>query len=143
MDSAERFEHSRSAIEDFAIRTLSVIDSDFGRLEYLSSLKDPATGQYVHAGLQRVYGEISVQCALEQCHEELFTRILETPLGDQETDLQRHFRAMGNNPTARQDWGRPGFYQSLCPAGMPNYLSELFRSNLNVLVSACSDLPVQ
>ena len=140
MDSAERFDQSRPAIEDFAIKTLSVIDSDFGRLKYLSSLKDPATGRYEHAGLHRIYGEISAQCALEQCHAELFTRILETPLESQETDLRRHFRAMGNNPVALRDWGRPGFYQSLCPAGLPSYLCDLFRSNLSALVSGSSDL---
>jgi len=129
-------------IEDFAMKTLSVIDSDFGRLLYLSSLKDPKTGRYEHAGLEKIYGEVSVQCALEQCHAEMFTRILETPLEEQETDLQRCLSATGTVRIApMESWGGSSFLESLCPGGMPNYLNDLFRSNLNALVTSSSNKP--
>jgi hypothetical protein len=74
----ERFQQSRCVIEDFTSRTLAAIPSDFGRLYYVSSLKDAAGGRYRHDGLVEVYSESSVQEALESCHEELFSRLLLT-----------------------------------------------------------------
>ena len=88
MESLERFRQSRSVIEDFTSRTLAAIPSDFGRLYYVSSLKDESTGRYTHEGLMDLYSDNSVQAALAQCHEELFSRILETPLKHQERDLR-------------------------------------------------------
>jgi len=76
----DRFQQSRCVIEDFTSRTLAVIPSEFGRLYYVSSLKDSANGRYLHDGLVELYSEDSVQVALGDCHEELFSRILETPL---------------------------------------------------------------
>src|ERR1700676_1809660 len=80
VESLERFRQSRTVIEDFTSRTLAAIRSDFGRLYYISSLKDPGTGSYEHDGLKQLYSEGSVQSALAHCHAELFARILETPL---------------------------------------------------------------
>jgi len=84
----DRFQQSRCVIEDFTSRTLAVIPSEFGRLYYVSSLKDSANGRYLHDGLVELYSEDSVQVALGDCHEELFSRILETPLPEQERDLR-------------------------------------------------------
>src|ERR1700682_3559765 len=89
VESMESFHQSRSVIEDFTSRTLAAIPSDFGRLYYVSSLRDSSTGRYNHDGLTVLYSENSVQAALAQCHEELFSRILETPLEHQERDLRK------------------------------------------------------
>src|SRR5712672_1691197 len=96
VESFERFRQSRSVIEDFTSRTLAAIPSDFGRLYYVSSLKDSSTGRYKHEGLMDLYSENSVQAALTHCHEELFSRILETPLSRQERDLRRCLDAAGD-----------------------------------------------
>ncbi len=96
MESLEHFRQNRSVIEDFTSRTLAVIPSEFGRLYYVSSLRDPDTGRYSHDGLMEVYSENSVQAALTQCHEELFSRILETPLKEQERDLRKCMGSSGD-----------------------------------------------
>ena len=88
MESLERFQQSRAVIEDFSSQTLAAISSDFGRLYYVSSLKDSDSGRYEHDGLNSLYSENAVQAALSHCHEELFSRILETPLREQERDLR-------------------------------------------------------
>src|ERR1700690_2475799 len=80
VESLERFQQSRAVIEDFSSQTLAAIPSDFGRLYYVSSLKDSSTGRYEHDGLMSLYSDNAVQAALSHCHEELFSRILETPL---------------------------------------------------------------
>jgi len=135
----ERFRQSRCVIEDFTSRTLAVIPSDFGRLYYVSSLKDEATGRYQHDGLVEVYSENSVQEALEHCHEELFSRILETPLNDQERDLRKCLDSAGDRFwTVVESWREERSFRSMCPESLPNYLKELFCSNLGALLAIFS-----
>ena len=139
MESFEHFHQNRSVIEDFTSRTLAVIPSYFGRLYYISSLKDPNTGRYSHDGLKDVYSENSVQAALTQCHEELFSRILETPLKEQECDLRKCIGSAGDefwNVVETWRWSR--YYQSMCPDGLPDYLNELFCSNMGALLEVFS-----
>jgi hypothetical protein len=135
----ECFHQSRSVIEDFTSRTLAAIPSDFGRLYYVSSLKNEKTGQYTHEGLLNLYPEHSVQAALAQCHEELFSRILETPLSNQERDMRNCLDAAGDKFWAVvESWRETRFYRTMCPEGLPDYLNELFCSNMNALLAVFS-----
>jgi len=135
VESLERFHQHRSVVEDFTSRTLAVIPSDFGRLYYVNSLKDPDTGQYTHDGLMDLYPNNSVQAALGQCHEELFSRILETSLRDQERDLRKCLDAAGNEFwSVIQSWRESRHYRTMCPQGLPDYLNELFCSNMQTLL---------
>jgi hypothetical protein len=139
VEALEHFHQNRSVIEDFTSRTLAVIPSDFGRLYYLSSLKDPNSGRYSHEGLMEVYSEGSVQLALAQCHEELFARILETPLKEQETDLRKCMDSAGDEFwNVVEDWRGSRYYCTMCPQGLPDYLSELFCSNMGALLEVFS-----
>jgi hypothetical protein len=139
VESLERFHQSRSVIEDFTSRTLAAIPSDFGRLYYISSLKDEKTGQYTHEGLLNLYPGHSVQAALAHCHEELFSRILETPLSHQERDLRNCFDAAGDKFCAVvESWRETRFFRTMCPEGLPDYLNELFCSNMNALLAVFS-----
>jgi hypothetical protein len=137
--SFESFQQRRCVIEDFTSRTLAVIPSEFGRLYYVSSLKDSANGRYQHDGLVEVYSEDSVQEALGQCHEELFTRILETPLPEQERDLRRCLDTADDRFwTVVDTWRKDRSFQTMCPEGLPNYLKDLFCSNLGTLLAIFS-----
>ena len=143
MDSLNRFQQSRAVIEDFTTRTLAVISSDFGRLYYVCSLKDPLTGRYEHDGLKEIYPESSVQAALAHCHMELFSKILETPLKDQERDVRMSLNATGDElwnivETCRAC--RP--FCAMCPEGMPSYLNDLFSSNMDALMAIIQARPV-
>ena len=139
MEHFERFQQSRSVIEDFTSRTLAVIPSDFGRLYYVSSLKDSETGRYQHDGLVDTYSADSVQEALIQCHEELFSRILETPLPEQERDLRKCLDTAGDKFWAIvETWRRDRSFQTMCPESLPSYLKELFCSNLTALLAIFS-----
>jgi len=123
-------------IEDFTSRTLAAIPSVFGRLYYVSCLKDSATGRYQHDGLADIYSENTVEEALEQCHEELFSRILETPLPDQERDLRKCIGTAGDSIWAVIDsWRNDRSFQTMCPEGLPSYLRDLFCSNFAALLA--------
>ena len=139
MESIERFQQSRAVIEDFSSQTLAAISSDFGRLYYVSSLKDSNSGRYEHDGLMSLYPENAVQAALSHCHEELFSRILETPLKEQERDLRECLDSAGDNyRDVIESWRENRYFQNMCPEGLPNYLHDLFCSNMGALLAIFS-----
>jgi hypothetical protein len=139
VESIERFQQSRAVIEDFSSQTLAAITSDFARLYYISSLKDANSGRYEHDGLMSLYSENAVQAALSHCHEELFSRILETPLKDQERDLRACLRSAGDKYwDVIESWRESRDFQNMCPEGLPDYLSDLFCSNVGALLAVFS-----
>jgi hypothetical protein len=138
VESVERYQQSRRVTEDFTSRTLAAIPSDFGKLCYVCSLRDHQTGRYLHEGLTFIYSEASVQEAVSQCHEELFTRILETPLEEQEADWRKCLA-----PESEYGWippggGRVDCTRSLAPDGLPDYLTDLFCSNAEAVLAVIS-----
>jgi hypothetical protein len=139
VDSLERFQQSRAVIEDFSSQTLAAISSDFGRLYYVTSLKDSDSGRYEHDGLMSLYPESAVQTGLAHCHEELFSRILETPLKDQERDLSACLSSAGEKYwDVVESWRESRYFQEMCPEGLPDYLQDLFCSNMGALLAIFS-----
>ena len=130
-----QLEQNRHIIHDFAVTTLSAIPNDFGRLTYIASLRDLSTGRYEHAGLASLYPEEAIQQALKQCHEEIFQKILETPLALQEGDLRCCLEGMdGELKATISHWRQMEAYRILMPEDSPDYLKELFCSNLRALL---------
>jgi hypothetical protein len=77
-----------------------------------------------------------VQAALSHCHEELFSRILETPLKDQEQDLGKCLGSAGEHYwDVIESWRENREFQNMCPEGLPGYLTDLFCSNMTALLS--------
>jgi hypothetical protein len=139
VESLERFQQSRSVIEDFSSQTLAAISSDFGRLYYVSSLKDSDSGRYEHDGLNSLYPQNAVQAGLSHCHEELFSRILETPLREQERDLNACLGTAGEQYwDVIESWREDRSFKDMCPEGLPDYLQDLFCSNMGALLAIFS-----
>jgi hypothetical protein len=139
VESLERFHQSRAVTEDFSSRTLAAIPSDFGRLYYVSSLKDVGSGRYEHDGLTSLYPPNAVQEALSHCHEELFSRILETPLKEQERDLRACLDSAGDKYwDIVENWRKDRDFRDMCPEGLPDYLHTLFCSNVGALLAIFS-----
>ncbi len=140
METLERFQQNRRVIEDFTARTLATIPSDYARLVYLSSLRDLASGRYRHEGLAAVYPEESVQQALAHCQEEVFLRILETPLEQQEWDLRSCLGGLeGDFWGVVSRWQELDFHRVLLPLGVQGYLQDLFCSNLRALLGILTE----
>ena len=122
----------RQILYDLALKHLEPLQGNFSRLVYLAGLRDPSTGVYEERGLVSIYGQEPVHQALSQCHEELFERVLELPLAQQEEDLAQYMEAQQEAPRKGQI-ARGEFLESWIPPRAPEYLKELFRSNLNAL----------
>lgn len=135
MDTLESYDLNRTIIKDFTSRSLAAIPTDFGRLLYLSSLRDLASGRYLHEGLLAMYPEEAVQQGLNFCHQEIFFRVLEGQLEHQEWDLRSCVAALEG-----EFWGKLArcretqFYRLLVPADTPPYLRELFHARVGALL---------
>lgn len=142
MDTLTQLQQNRRIIHDLTLSTLARISSPFSRLAYLASLRDISTNVYDHAGLNALYPQPAVQQALEQCHQELFERILELPLTAQQDDLRAHLRTSPNGSrNAAAQWRRLEAYRALLPADSPDYLKELFCSNVRAILEIVEKEP--
>jgi hypothetical protein len=81
----------------------------------------------------------AVQAALSHCHKELFSRILETSLTEQVRDLRECLGSAGDKYwDVVENWRENRCFQEMCPEGLPDYLYDLFRSNMSALLAIFS-----
>ena len=122
----------RQILYDLSVHTLEAMGGMHERLAYIASLRDPNSGTYSHERLSAVFGAESVNQALADCHEELFERLLESPLALQEEDLLGYLDTFpGGREENLQEYCRKG--DVWIPSQAPDYLKRLFCSNLKVL----------
>src|SRR5258708_14269226 len=88
MGTPTQLQQNRRVIQDFTLTTLAGIPGLFARLSYLASLRDLSSGRYEHAGLCALYPEEAIQQALQLCLDQIFERILESPLSSPEEHLR-------------------------------------------------------
>src|SRR5712691_12082236 len=140
MRTLTQLQQNRRVVQDFTLTTLAGIPGLFARLVYLASLRDLSSGRYEHAGLSALYPHEAIQQALQLCHEQIFERILESPLASQQEDLRGCLAGMeGGLCGAVSHWRRIEAYRVLVPEGASDYLKELFCSNLRALLEILDD----
>src|SRR5258708_28557516 len=129
MRTLTQLQQNRRVIQDFTQTTLAGIPGLFARLSYLASLRDLSSGRYEHAGLSALYPEEAIQRALQLCHEQIFERILESPLASQQEDLRACLASMEVGLSgAASHWRRIESYRVLVPESLPDYPKEPFSS---------------
>ena len=140
MPTLTKLHQNRKIVQDFTLTTLAAIPTLLGRLAYIASLRDLSSGRYEHAGLAVLYSDEALQQALQLCHEQVFERILETPLEGQLEDVRACLNAMqGGFSAALPHWVSMEAYRVLLPEKSPDYLKELFCSNCRALLELLTD----
>ena len=135
MRTLTQLQQNRRVVQDFTQTTLAAIPGLFARLSYVASLRDLSSGRYEHSGLSALYPDEAIQQALQLCHEQIFERILESPLSTQEEDLRACLAGMeGGLWGVSSHWRRIESYRVLVPEAVPDYLKDLFCSNLRALL---------
>ena len=74
-------------------KTLSRIPTQFGRLVFLASLRDPLTGRYSHPLLSQLVGGEITDRTLCHSHHEIFSVWLGFSLAEQKADLDEYLMA--------------------------------------------------
>ena len=128
----EQLRFNRQVLYDLASRYLEPLEGSFARMVYLASLRNSATGCYEHPDLSLAYRKESVHQALAKCHEELFERLLELPLIQQQQEFFQYLESTGQL-IPEDNAKRLALLDSWAPSEVPDYLKELFRSNLQAL----------
>jgi hypothetical protein len=137
VESLERFAQNQRIIEHFALHWLVGVPTDLARLHHVASLCNVSTGTYYHPGLRGAFSEPAIHQALQYCHEELFGKVLEKTLQEQERDLRQMFFGIAAPAfEIAGRWLELEYFRMWVPIGTPAYLRELFRSNLRVILSS-------
>jgi len=135
VESLERFSQNQRVIEEFTSRVLSDISTNFGRLLHVSMQRNVSDGRYLHPLLEEIYAEPAVHEGLLYCHEELFAKVLETSLEQQEWDLRLYLAGFDAPPEEIVGrWLEIDYFRALVPFGTPSYLRDLFFSNLRMVL---------
>jgi hypothetical protein len=125
----------RSAAADLWRNTLNQIPSTFGRLVYLSSLRDQNTGRYEHHGLAQMFGESETDTALRESHEETFSGWLCCSMEQQRTDLDLYLSSFqADRRTILATWIRLAPYRGLLPESARDPERRLYLADLEALL---------
>lgn len=125
----------RGAPEDLWRHTLSQISSVFGRLVYLSSLRNHNTGHYEHHGFAQTYGPEAADRAMRESHEAIFSEWLGLDLARQKSDLDEYFRSLGEPARQLVDvWLKLAPYRGYVPTAVRVADRALFHADLETLL---------
>jgi hypothetical protein len=139
VETFERFAQCKCIIEECASRWLAGIDSDVGRLMYVSMLRDVSSARYSHPLLEEIHSPTAIDQALLYCHEELFEKVLGHSLELLEWDLRTYFAGIEASPKEiAVRWLELEYFRLFLPLGVPPYLRSLFLSNLVVVLKLIS-----
>jgi hypothetical protein len=137
VESLERFAQNQRIIEHFALHWLVGVPTDLARLHHVASLRNVSTGTYYHPGMRGAFSEPAIHQGLLYCHEELFDKVLEKTLQEQERDLRQMLCGIAAPAfEIASRWFELEYFRMWVPIGTPVYLRELFCSNLRVILSS-------
>jgi len=126
----------RGTAVDLWRHTLSQIHCIFGRLVYLSSLRNGNTGRYEHHGLALVHGEAEAHRTMKRSHQEAFAEWLGFNLEEQKADLDLYFSEQGaDRPTIVATWLRLASYRNLLPEDVEAMQRKLYLSDLETILT--------
>jgi hypothetical protein len=137
VESLDRFNQNRPAIEEFARRWLSSLPTDLARLIYVAKLRDIYVGTYRHPFLEENFPVKTVDQALAFCHEELFSKFLENTVERQAFDLRLTLVGMerpAEEIAAR--WLELELYHSFVPNGASAESRDAFVSRIRPILAA-------
>jgi hypothetical protein len=125
----------RGAAADLWRNTLSQIPTLFGRLVYLSSLRNANSGVYEHYGLSQVFGVKEADRTLRQSHVQVFSAWLNLNLEQQKSDLEEYLAGLEENVDAiLANWIRMAPYRNLIPARAREVEKQLYFTDLEVVI---------
>jgi hypothetical protein len=125
----------RGAASDLWRNTLSQIPSVFGRLVYLSALRNPNTARYEHHGLALVFGADEANRALRKNHCQAFAEWLSFDIEQQKADLDLYLSAIfEEKKTVLEAWLRLAPYRNLVPSSVKAVERRLYLADFQAIL---------
>jgi len=125
----------RGAAPDLWRNTLSRIPTRFGRLVYLSSLRDQNSGHYEHHGLIQIFGAKEADQTLRQSHADVFGDWLQLHLEEQKTDVEEYLSSLAEDiKMVLSTWLRLSPYRNLVPSDAREVERKLFLADLEAVL---------
>ena len=116
-------------------RTLSQIPSSFGRLVYLSSLRDPNTGEYQHFGFAQRFSDREADKTLRRSHGDTFSDWLCFSLEEQKAELDLYLAGLPQDAaTVVANWKLLPPFANLIPVPTREAQRELFLADLRMVL---------
>jgi hypothetical protein len=126
----------RTAAADLWRNTLLRIPSVFGRLVYLSSLRNAVTGKYEHHGLALMFGEDDARRALRKSHSRAFAEWLKFNLEQQKADLDLYLSTVAaDKPSIVDNWLTVAAYKTFVPNSATTVEKRLYVADIEALIA--------
>ncbi len=125
----------KGAVADVWRHTISQIHTVFGRLVYLSSLRNPNSGRYEHHGLALVFGQDEASRALKKSHQRVFDDWLKFDIEQQKADLELYLSDLPEDKkTVLRAWTKFAPYKSLMPSSARAVERRLYLAELKAIL---------
>ncbi|MGD0362216.1 MAG: hypothetical protein ABSC93_15180 [Bryobacteraceae bacterium] len=124
---------SREPAGDLWRHTLARIPTLFGRVLYLASLRNPASGAYEHPALAQMVGEEDAHETLRRSHARVFQDWLCLNLEQQKADLQEYLAEAPNPAALLAGWTDSPKYADWAPSTAQDVERRLFAGDLETL----------
>ena len=115
---------------------LQELPNDLTRMIYLASLRDCNSGVYLHPQLSTGDRTDEISRALRDCHENIFRRLLTTPLQAYVLQLEEYIRyTRAERGTILKTWKSLQAYRATVPMGVLETSTELFCLNVEIALA--------
>ena len=115
---------------------LADLPNDLIKLIYLASLRDYNTGHYFHPQISRQNDSASASDALQFCHEEVFTRLMATPLSDYVAQLTGYISyTHADKAQVIGMWKSLPAYRATVPLKVSALDAEFFYTNVEAALT--------
>ena len=122
------------------VAALDSLPNDLTRMLYLASLRDCNSGRYLHPQLSSKLGVIEADHALSACHDQLFRRLLTTPISAYVLQLEEYIRyTRADRRIVLRTWQSLQAYRSTIPLKALPVYSELFCLNVELALTILND----
>ena len=123
-------------ISDLWRNTLSAIPTIYGKLVYLSGLRQPHSGRYEHHGLAMRFGADDAQQALRASHVRCFREWMATSLAEKKADLEKYLESqeVGKAEVVRA-WSETGAWRNLVPGSIRTAERKHFLADVGALMA--------